>query len=186
MEQLYLRAQKYATLMGWRGLATDFAAWLVIEKLEGRRRAQKLSHSFIDFLRVTRGSPRAVSQDAMLHARSAVNIERVPLFTDPLKFYDIHKVVRSLPKRLGLILRLKIRGYTQNEIAKKLHLTESRVCQLEKRAIRLCQFHLGIIEDPDESASTSAMACRARSPLSQTRTALCKGSGRKKSFLSSP
>jgi hypothetical protein len=52
--QLYRRAVKTGRYKGLGHEAEDFAGWLTIEYLEGKRRHQTIEQSLVDYLRATR------------------------------------------------------------------------------------------------------------------------------------
>lgn len=149
-ESIYKAATKYAkkreNMLETHQEPEDFASYCVEKKLTNSYK--RLSWMFIDYLREgsgCKGSDSYGERKALKRATSlnAVigdsNTERIELlyvgsggddFTLREKLKRLTAFIPNKNKRLKRIIEMKLEGFTNKEIGKKLSVTESRVSQI--------------------------------------------------------
>lgn len=133
----YEMAKRTGRYHGLGDESDDFAGWIVTQWLQGKCLYQKLDHSYVEYMRFTRGrTGYARSTAKFTHSVYKLPAEQTNI--DPTELSQFADRYLSREERIVLML-VCVWGFTNRDISKVFGLTEghiSRVMKLIKRIIK--------------------------------------------------
>lgn len=129
--KIYREAKAYACRVGFPNEAEDFGQWLVLKKLSGKRKNQKMYFSYTDYLRETKGNSRSKNFRAASDFREIDDELMQSTVTDLIDRRKFERLSKKLTdQQIQVFGMYFLQNKRMHEIGDELGVSESRICQL--------------------------------------------------------